>query len=547
MSIRALPSAAFLLVLFLPLTGIAQEIRYVDDDGDPGNGCTSWPDACRELQTALALAFPGDQIWVAQGTYTPSEQTDPKDPRTATIQLQSGVAIYGGFDGSEATLDERAGLFDLTILTGDLNGDDVPSEFPFGPSFFENSYHVVTGSGTDLTAVLDGFTITGGNANGPFFTGDRGAGIFCHSGSPTIGRCVIRDNRARLLGGGLHCRQNSDPRIHNCTIIGNFSHNRGGGIHAFFDSDLRIEECSILNNTAGLGGGGIHVEQESNMVMVDSIIANNQVIGESSAGGGVLVSTSSVQIHGCIIVGNSAERSGGGLLLGGSGRSALLSSSLIANNWSGDNGGGVYPISNSTTIANCTIVDNVAQNFGGGIFSAGSEVSIANTVLWGDHAVLGQEIYARSGGSPTGPSIVNLSYDNIDGGMDSVFVEGASTVEWGPGNLDLDPLFANPDNGDYRLLTGSPCIDAADNTAVPDDVTTDLNGNLRFVDDPATPDSGNPDGINPIVDIGAHEFNCVDDDGDGKVTICHNGHTISVSTNAVSAHLRHGDECGVCE
>ena len=138
-----------------------------------------------------------------------------------------------------------------------------------------------------------------------------------------------------------------------------------------------------------------------------------------------------------------------------------------------------------------------------------------------------------------------------------MFVEAGSSVEWGPGNIDIDPLFIDPDGPDddpdifednnYRLSADSPCIDAGDNTAVPDDVTTDLNGNPRFVDDPATPDSGNPDGINPIVDIGAHEFNCVDDDGDGKVTICHNGHTISVSVNAVPAHLAHGDSCGPCE
>ena len=114
---------------------------------------------------------------------------------------------------------------------------------------------------------------------------------------------------------------------------------------------------------------------------------------------------------------------------------------------------------------------------------------------------------------------------------------------------------------------GSPAIDAADNTAVPADsadldddgdtdepVPVDLDGNPRFVDDPDTPDTGNPDGINPIVDMGAFEFNCIDDDADGRVTICHippgnpeNAHTITVSVNALPAHLAHGDYCGPCE
>ncbi len=130
----------------------------------------------------------------------------------------------------------------------------------------------------------------------------------------------------------------------------------------------------------------------------------------------------------------------------------------------------------------------------------------------------------------------------------------------GDGNIDADPLFVDPegDEANLRLLAGSPCIDAADNTAVPPGVETDLDGNPRFIEDPDTPDTGNPDGINPIVDMGAYEFQlvdlCIDTDGDGKVTICHvppenpdNAHTISVGVNALPAHLGHGDYCGPCE
>ena len=221
--------------------------------------------------------------------------------------------------------------------------------------------------------------------------------------------------------------------------------------------------------------------------------------------------------------------------------------SLIARNSAGTIGGAVSIFTGSAPeFINCTIADNFAAEKGGAVFcNDGSRPSFVNTVLWSNSAPLGPQVYVSSFfQSSTVPS---LTYCAVKGGLEEVFVEEGSSIEWGPGNLDLDPLFANPDHGDYRLLTGSPCIDAADNTAVPDDVTTDLNGNPRFIDEPATPDSGNPDGINPIVDMGAYEFNCVDDDGDGKVTICHNGHTISVSTNAVSAHLRHGDECGVCD
>jgi len=117
---NALTLFSFLFCL-LTVAGAAhgQTTYYVDDDG-AGTTCTGWGDACPDLQTALGLASGGDQIWVATGTYTPTSGTD----RTATFQLITGVAIYGGFNGTETSLGSRAGLFDQTILTGDLEGND---------------------------------------------------------------------------------------------------------------------------------------------------------------------------------------------------------------------------------------------------------------------------------------------------------------------------------------------------------------------------------------------------------------------------------------
>ena len=196
-----------------------QTILYVDDDGDTENSCTSWQDACPELQTALSLAGPGDQIWVAIGTYKPDYDVkigQHTNDHEASFQLISGVEIYGGFDGTENTLEDRAGRFDETVLSGDLIGDDDPenpggsggdccseheNEYPGcgndaceaevcqiaeycctkywdimcvyiaegvccelcsdNVTVCENSLHVVTGSGTDTTASLDGFILEG--------------------------------------------------------------------------------------------------------------------------------------------------------------------------------------------------------------------------------------------------------------------------------------------------------------------------------------------------------------------------------------------------
>ncbi len=91
----------------------------------------------------------------------------------------------------------------------------------------------------------------------------------------------------------------------------------------------------------------------------------------------------------------------------------------------------------------------------------------------------------------------------------------------GFGNIDADPLFVHPNNGDYHLLPDSPGIDAGDNDAVPGWVTTDLDGRLRFADRPATPDTGNPGAPGPpIVDMGAYEYQCDGDlDGDGDIDL----------------------------
>ena len=91
----------------------------------------------------------------------------------------------------------------------------------------------------------------------------------------------------------------------------------------------------------------------------------------------------------------------------------------------------------------------------------------------------------------------------------------------GEGNISSNPLFTDPTSGDYRLSPGSPCIDAGDSTAVPPGITTDLDGNLRFIDDPDTPDTG----IGyPCVDMGGYEFQVAapcpaDINGDNTVNV----------------------------
>ena len=94
---------------------------------------------------------------MADGTYLPA----PNGDRSASFRLKNGVGLYGGFAGSETSRDQRNWTVNQTIFSGDLNSDDGPNF----QRYFENSLHVVDGSYTKASAVMDGVTVTAGNAN----------------------------------------------------------------------------------------------------------------------------------------------------------------------------------------------------------------------------------------------------------------------------------------------------------------------------------------------------------------------------------------------
>jgi hypothetical protein len=178
----------------------------------------------------------------------------------------------------------------------------------------------------------------------------------------------------------------------------------------------------------------------------------------------------------------------------------------MINTNSASAGAGVYCGERSEPVfTNCTIAANSGERGGGIYCTSDSGPRLASCVLWADTP---EEIYVFSG-APV------VSYCDVQGGWE------------GAGNINADPLFVDPDGPDndpetwadnnYRLTSGSPCIDAGDNTAVPPDTQDldgdgntseplpfDLDGNRRFVDDPDTPDTGN--GPPPIVDMGAFEL-----------------------------------------
>lgn len=297
--------------------------------------------------------------------------------------------------------------------------------------------------------------------------------------------------------------------IADCEIRNSSSHNGnfngvGGGI-LVEECDALITRNQIYDNSAD-SGAGICVAEYGTPTILRNVLYGNQA---TYAGGGIYCGArSSPLIEANVIVENSSRGWGGGGINSWTSyvfysTYATIRNNLIARNSTTTDGGGLYCRYDRAELYNNTIVANSAAR-GGGLYvlnQASAEPQVNNTILWGNSAPSGSEIFLEASTS----SIVSVSWSTVQGGWS------------GSGNQAGDPLFVDFAAGDYRLLPGSPCIDAGSNFAIPPDVTSDLDGNPRFVDDPDTKDPGL--GTPPVVDHGAYEFQlaaCAGDvDGDG--------------------------------
>jgi hypothetical protein len=241
-------------------------ICYVDADANGANDGTSWQDAFNYLQDALQSTIYGDLTMVAEGIHRPdcnSAEPNGTGNRRASFHLVRGAVTEGGYAGFGAP-DANERDIDLyeSILSGDLAGDD-------GAGFAnksENCYHVVCANSTDSTTVLDGFTITGGNADGSRYE-SGGGGMFAVNGQATVANCTFKANFARF-GGGIQYIDGGGV-LTNCFVIGNVGE-RYGAIYNYRSSP-KIDNCIICGNRAGIVGG-IYSRSGSSPAIANSIL-----------------------------------------------------------------------------------------------------------------------------------------------------------------------------------------------------------------------------------------------------------------------------------
>ena len=271
-----------LLMLVSISTALAQTptIHYVKA-GATGNG-SAWASASGDLQAMINASAAGDQVWMAQGLYKPGGQANTN--RSLSFAMKNGVALYGGFAGSETTLSQRAlSSPSSTTLSGDIGTANNNAD---------NSYHVLNNpAGLTSSAILDGFLITGGNASASASPDNAGGGMRNNGNgtgntcSPLIRNCIFQTNAAADRGGALYnagySSGSSNPSLINCLFLSNSANSLGGALYndgsAGGSSNPSLINCSFLANSAPSGGamGSVGYQGGSHPVLTNCIVFGN--------------------------------------------------------------------------------------------------------------------------------------------------------------------------------------------------------------------------------------------------------------------------------
>lgn len=368
------------------------------------------PDAYPTIQEAIQASSDNDQIIVRDGTYIENIN----------------------FLGKAITLTSENGA-SATIIDGN------------------QSHSVVTfRSGEGSSSVLTGFTIRNG-------LDDEGGGIFCGvSTSPTLTENVIHGNTAGH-GGGIYC-VDASPDIAYNAIYGNEA-GFGGGCYCLNASPTLTDNSFVGNRAASLGGG-FACRDLSSPTLEGNIISMN----DADAGGGVMTRNQATPRLMNNTISFNMANTGGGILCTESGAAVIMNNTISEN--TAELGGGLCCRYTATPVlSNNTVMLNAADT-GGGIYCWQAEPEIIDSIFWENQAIDGAEFALVAG------SVLHIAHSNVQGGQAMVSLDIVSSLDWGTGMIDADPLFTAGANGLYYLsqiaagqVQDSPCLDAGSGTA----------------------------------------------------------------------------------
>lgn len=384
---------------------------YVNQNAVGNNNGISWTNAYTSITDALAIAQNNEEIWIAEGVYTPHASD-----RSASFTVNvPGIKIYGGFEGTETQLSDRIIGAHETILSGDLLANDDNIISYTNSTRVDNSYTVVNILADNIE--LNGLTISGGHANGA-------------SGSATEAR----------YGGGIHKSASTrNLTIKNCKVIKNVSKEAGGAISSGFGatagtSSLTINGSEFSENLSAIGGA---IYSASTGTSTVSYFISNSVFSKNKVGD---------------INGAATGYAGSSMWL----RAYNNSSTMISN------------------IVNCTFVDNVDEGTASGMnnmsrvtlaltknTSANHTATLSNSIFWNNKGL--SNAVARPIGGFIESMIPSMTIKNS---IDETNFTGVTLSGTSGNNSSSNPLFTNLSNGDYTLSNGSPAIDSGDNSSV---------------------------------------------------------------------------------
>jgi hypothetical protein len=444
-----LPITVPLLMLLAAATSVSATVLYVDlTSASPAPPYTNWLTAATNIQDAIDVATAADEIVVTNGIYA-----------------TGGRAVYG-------TMTNRVAV-DKPLTVRSVNGPQFTVVQGYQVPGTTNGDGAMRCVYLTNGASLIGFTLTNGatRSSGDYWREQGGGGVFCESEAAMVSGCVIAGNAAFQSGGGAY-----SASLSNCTLAANsalapYSYSSGAaGGGAFLGT---LNHCTLSNNSAAWAGGGA-----AGATLNHCILAHNWAeSGGGAAGGGVALPPCT--LNHCTLLDNRATDYGGGAYGELYGGPCTLNSCALTGN-SARFGGGAM----TADLNNCVLRANLAD-YGGGARSCN-----LNSCTLTDNSA------SNAGGGVCGPSTLNnciLYYNSRD---DVNYSYGFPTLNfcwtaYDPIGLpNPEPLFVDRLNGNLRLQSNSPCLNAGSNGCVVG--SADLDGNPRI-------EGG-------TVDIGAYEF-----------------------------------------